>query len=82
MVWSPDIYLYGGFNLIYCVVVALWLEAPRIKVPKDRGMTYSCSSYLVTEVTRPCVGRDLTVTLVLGTSRQRRSHVAVGSSLA
>ena len=34
------------------------LEAPRIKVPKDRGVACSSSSYLVTEVTRPCVGRD------------------------
>ena len=56
MVWSPDIYLCGSSNLIYCVVVAL--EAPRIKVPKDRGVVCSSSSYLVTEVTRPCVGRE------------------------
>ena len=48
--------------IYYCVV--LLVSSARIKVPKDRGMTYSCSSYLVTEVTRPCVGRDLTVTLV------------------
>ena len=57
MVWSPDIYLCGCSNLIYCVIVAVW-SRPRIKVPKDRGVAYSSSSYLVTEVTRPCVGRD------------------------
>ena len=84
--WKRVVSWYGAqmlthvdtLYLLLCGVVA----SARIKVPKDRGMTYSCSSYLVTEVTRPCVGRDLTVTLVLGTSRQRRSHVAVGSSLA
>ena len=64
MVWSPDTYSCG-----YCRSITLWyfvvvVASARIKVPKDRGMTYSCSSYLVTEVTRPCVGRDLTVTLV------------------
>ena len=34
------------------------IEGPWIKVPKDRGVAYLSSSYLVTEVTRPCVGRD------------------------
>jgi hypothetical protein len=41
-------------NLLYFVV-----GDPRIKVANDRGMAYSCSSFLVTEVTRPCVGREL-----------------------
>ena len=50
-------YLLMLIHYIYYRVVLLESSA-RIKVPKDRGMAYSCSSYLVTEVTRPCVGRD------------------------
>ena len=34
------------------------LEVPQTKIPKDRGVACSRSSYLVTEVTRPCVGKD------------------------
>ena len=46
-------------DLLLCdCFVVVGLEVPRIKVPKDRGMARSCSSYLVTEVTRPYVGRD------------------------
>ena len=56
--WSPDIYLYGGLQSHLLCGCCLVIEGPRIKVPKDRGVAYSCSSYLVTEVTRPCVGRD------------------------
>ena len=37
MVWSLDIYLCGGFNLIYCVVVALWFRGASDKGPKGPG---------------------------------------------
>ena len=65
--------------LLLCDVVGV--EDPRIKVANDRGW-HILGSTSREGGNRPCVGRDLTVTLVLGTSRQRRSHVAVGSSLA
>ena len=44
--------------LLFDCFVVVGLEVPRIKLPKDRGMTCSISSYLVTEVNRPFVGRD------------------------
>ena len=50
--------LCGCSNLIFLCGCYFVIEGPRIKVPKDRGVAYSSSSYLVTEVTRPCVGRD------------------------
>ena len=43
-------------NLFLCDYFVV--EDPWIKVANDREMAYSSSSYLVTEVTRPCVGRD------------------------
>ena len=46
-------------DTLYLLLCGVVVASARIKVPKDRGMTYSCSSYLVTEVTRPCVGREL-----------------------
>ena len=58
MVWSPDTFLCGCFNLIILCGCCFVIEGPRIKVANDRGAAYSSSSYLVTEVTRPCVGRD------------------------
>ena len=51
--------LCGCSNLIFLCGCCLVIEGPQIKVPKDRGVAYSCSSYLVTKVTWPCVGREL-----------------------
>ena len=58
MAWSPDtlpMWLLQSHLLCGCCFV---IEGPRIKVANDPGMAYSSSSYLVTEVTQPCVGRD------------------------
>ena len=74
--------LCGCSNLIFLCGCCLVIEGPRIKVPKDWGMTYSCSSYLVAEVARPCVGRDLTVTLGSRDVPPEAIPLTVGSSLA
>ena len=74
MVWSPDTYSCGHTLFIMCDDVTERSD----KGPKGPGNDIFVS-YLVTGVTRPCVGREQ---LSLGTSSQRRSHVAVGSSLA
>ena len=50
--------IFTHVETLYIFLCGVVGSSARIKVPKDRGMTYSCSSYLVTEVTRPCVGRD------------------------
>ena len=58
MVWSPYILPMLLLQIYYTLWLLLYGEDPRIKVANDWGMSYSSSSYLVTEVTRPCVGRD------------------------
>ena len=62
-----------------CYDCVNWLRALGEKVPKDRGMAYSVSCYSVRGNPALCWQRS---GLVLGTSFQRRFHVAMGSSLA
>ena len=62
--WKRVVSWYGAqilthVDTLYLLLCGVVGSSARIKVPKDRGMTYSCSSYLVIKVTRPCVGREL-----------------------
>ena len=74
---------YGAQILTHVETLIIWCDVDyerSVKGPKGPGDGILVSVVTQLGVTRPCVGRH--PVRFSGTSFQRRSHVAMGSSLA